>query len=99
KVIIVTGGAKGIGLGICKVLAGEGAIPFIIGRSEEDNLVAVKEIESMGGQAKHTTAELTKPADCERAVKQVIAQFGRIDGVVNNAGVRSEERRVGEECR
>ena len=87
KVIIVTGGAKGIGLGICKVLAGEGAIPFIVGRSEEDNTAAVKEIESMGGQARHTTAELTKPADCERAVKQVIAQFGRIDGVVNNAGV------------
>jgi L-fucose dehydrogenase len=87
KVIIVTGGAKGIGLGICKVLAAEGAIPFIIGRSEEDNIAAVKEIESAGGQAKHTTAELTKPADCERAVKQVITQFGRIDGVVNNAGV------------
>jgi len=87
KVIIVTGGAKGIGLGICKVLAGEGAIPFIIGRSEGDNIAAVKEIEAMGGEAKHTTAELTKPAECERAVKQVIAQFGRIDGVVNNAGV------------
>jgi len=87
KVIIVTGGAKGIGLGICKVLAGEGAIPFIIGRSEGDNIAAVKEIEAMGGEAKHTTAELTKPAECERAVKQVIAQFDRIDGVVNNAGV------------
>jgi len=87
KVIIVTGGAKGIGLGICKVLAGEGAIPFIIGRSEGDNIAAVKEIEAMGGEAKHTTAELTKPAECERAVKQLIAQFGRIDGVVNNAGV------------
>jgi L-fucose dehydrogenase len=74
KVVIVTGGAKGIGLGICKVLATEGAIPFIIGRSEEDNIAAVKEIESMGGQAKHTTAELTEPADCESAVKQLIAQ-------------------------
>ena len=87
KVIIVTGGAKGIGLGICKVLAAEGAIPFIIGRKTEDNIAAVHEIELAGGQAKFVTAELTNPSDCEMAVKQVIAEFGRIDGVINNAGV------------
>ena len=87
KVIIVTGGAKGIGFGISKVLAAEGAIPFIIGRSEEDNISAVKEITSSGGQARYTTAELTNPAECENAVKQVITEFNRIDGVVNNAGV------------
>ena len=87
KVIIVTGGAKGIGFGISKVLAGEGAIPFIIGRSEADNNAAVKAIEAAGGQAKCVTAELTDPEDCKRAVQQVIAEFGRIEGVVNNAGV------------
>jgi L-fucose dehydrogenase len=87
KVIIVSGGAKGIGLGISKVLASEGAIPFIIGRSTEDNLAAVKEIEKMGGQAKCVTAELTNPSECEKAVKQVIAEFGQIDGLINNAGV------------
>ena len=87
KVIIVTGGAKGIGLGISKVLAAEGAIPFIVGRNEADNIAAVKEIETAGGQAKYVTAELIKPGDCEQAVQQVIAIFGRIDGVVNNAGV------------
>ena len=87
KVIIVSGGAKGIGLGISKVLAAEGAIPFIIGRSTEDNLAAVKEIKKMGGQAKCVTAELTNPSECEKAVKQVIAEFGHIDGLINNAGV------------
>lgn len=87
KVIIVTGGAKGIGLGISKVLAGEGAIPFIIGRSEADNMEAVKAIEATGGQAKYVTAELTNPTDCAMAVQQVITQCGRIEGVVNNAGV------------
>lgn len=87
KVIIVTGGAKGIGFGISKVLAAEGAIPFIIGRNEEDNKAAVKEITGAGGRADSTVAELTKPGDCERAVKQVIAQYKKIDGVVNNAGV------------
>lgn len=87
KIIIVTGGAKGIGLGISKVLAVEGAIPFIIGRSEEDNKTAVKEINDVGGRAQYVTAELTHPAECEKAVKHIIATCGKIDGVVNNAGV------------
>jgi L-fucose dehydrogenase len=87
KIIIVTGGAKGIGLGICKVLVSEGAIPFIIGRNEADNLKAVREIEALGGSAKYTQAELTNPGDCEKAIKQVVAECGRIDGLINNAGV------------
>ena len=68
-------------------MAGEGAIPFIIGRNEADNRAAVNEIEAAGGQAICVTAELTDPEDCKRAVEQVIAKFGRIEGVVNNAGV------------
>lgn len=87
KSIIVTGGAKGIGLGICKVLAIEGAIPFIIGRSEVDNEAAVTEIQSFNGKAHYITAELTNPTDCERAVNEVLAIAGSIDGLVNNAGV------------
>jgi len=87
KIIIVTGGAKGIGLGICKVLASEGAIPVIIGRNQKDNQIAVEEIEAIGGKTTSIIAELTKPQDCENAVKQVIAKYGRIDGLINNAGV------------
>ena len=87
KIIIVTGGAKGIGLGICKVLAAEGAIPVIIGRREDDNTKAVREIEALGFSAKSVQAELTKPEDCEKAIAQVIEDCGRIDGLVNNAGV------------
>jgi L-fucose dehydrogenase len=87
KVIVVTGGAKGIGLGICKVLALEGAIPVIIGRKEADNLKAIKEIEALGYTAFGVQAELSRPEDCEKAIQQVIEQCGRIDGLVNNAGV------------
>ena len=86
KVIIVTGGAKGIGEGIVKVLAAEGAIPVIIGRNEKDNLDTVAAIEATGGKCAQVPAELMQPAACENAVKAVIAKFGRIDGVVNNAG-------------
>src|SRR5688500_11068477 len=87
KVIIVTGGAKGIGEGIVKVLANERAIPVIVGRSQEDNQKLVREITSNGGKVYEIVAELTKPEECEMAVKSVIQMFGRIDGVVNNAGV------------
>jgi L-fucose dehydrogenase len=87
KVIIVTGGARGIGEGIVKILAKEGAIPVIVGRSEEDNLKCVQAVETAGGKAAQVVAELTEPAACEKSVKAVIAQFGRIDGLVNNAGV------------
>lgn len=86
KVVIVTGGAKGIGLGICKILATEGAIPVIIGRKEVDNLKAVKEIKDLGYTAIGVQAELSDPDDCKKAIQEVIAQCGRIDGLVNNAG-------------
>ena len=87
KVIIVTGGAKGIGLGIAEVLATEGAVVAIVGRSQADNQKAVDEIITKGGKAWQVEAELSNPDESEKAVKAVIEKFGRIDGLVNNAGV------------
>jgi len=84
KIIIVSGGAKGIGEGIVRVLAAERAIPVIIGRNEQDNLKAVNEI---GGKVSQIVGELTDPAACKNAIKVVIEKYGRIDGLVNNAGV------------
>lgn len=87
KVIIVTGGAKGIGEGIVQVLAAEGAIPVVIGRNETDNLKVVNQINANGGQSFQVVAELSEPEASAKAVAAVIAKFGRIDGLVNNAGV------------
>jgi NAD(P)-dependent dehydrogenase (short-subunit alcohol dehydrogenase family) len=87
KVVIVTGGAKGIGEGIVRVLAKEGAIPVIIGRSEEDNITLADELKSQDLEAFQIVAELTEPAACEYAIKAVITEYGRIDGLINNAGV------------
>ncbi|MBA4167993.1 MAG: SDR family oxidoreductase [Chitinophagaceae bacterium] len=87
KVIIVTGGAKGIGLGIVRALATEGALPVILGRSEEDNLNIIEELSDAGSTAFQVTAELTSPAECRKAVQQIIEMTGRIDGLVNNAGL------------
>src|SRR5687768_7242920 len=86
KIIIVTGGAKGIGEAIAKILANEGAVPVIVGRKEEDNNATVKEIENSGGKAFGVKAELSVPEECNNAVKKTIEKFGRIDGLVNNAG-------------
>lgn len=87
KVIIVTGGSKGIGNGICNVLAQEGAIPVIVGRTESDVVEAVKKIKDNGGKAFFAIAELTHKDECKNAIDTVIEEFGRIDGLVNNAGV------------
>jgi len=87
KVIIVSGGAKGIGAGIATVLSAEGALPVIVGRNEKDNKEMVKSIEDNSGKAFQIVAELSQPAQCASAVQAVIAKFGRIDGLVNNAGV------------
>ena len=87
KVIIVTGGAKGIGAGIVKVLAAEGAIPVVVGRNEEDNLKLIAEIEAGGGRGSQIVAELTQPMECENVIRQTIKKWGRIDALVNNAGV------------
>ena len=87
KVIIVTGGAKGIGEGIVQVLAAEGAIPVVIGRNETDNLKVVNQIIADGGQSFQVVAELSEPEASAKAVAAVVAKFGRIDGLVNNAGV------------
>jgi L-fucose dehydrogenase len=84
KIIVVSGGAKGIGEGIVKVLASEGAVPVIVGRNETDNRRTLEAIENKGLAV---TAELTQPEAAGHAIETVMQKYGRIDGLVNNAGV------------
>lgn len=87
KVIVVTGGDKGIGRAIAQVLAQEGALPFIISRKEKDCKSCIAAIESEGGRADYAIAELTDLTQCKDAIEKLMQRHGRIDGVVNNAGV------------
>ncbi|OIQ38414.1 MAG: short-chain dehydrogenase [Bacteroidetes bacterium MedPE-SWsnd-G1] len=87
KVIIVTGGSKGIGLGITEALLKEGAIPAIISRNKESIDEVVSEAKGNEQKIFSVIAELTDPEQCKDAVASVTEKFGRIDGVVNNAGV------------
>ena len=87
KIVIVTGGARGIGEGIVRVLSEEGAVVAIVGRNQDDNLKLQNELEKSGSDLISVEAELSDPAACEKAVKTVVSKYGRIDGLVNNAGV------------
>lgn len=87
KVIIVTGGSKGVGFGICEQLIKEGALPVIVGRNKTTILQAIKTLETSGVKVGHAYAELTDPEACRNAVEQIEQQYGIIDGLVNNAGV------------
>jgi len=76
KVIVISGGASGIGEGIANVLFEEGAIVAIIDINESKN----KNIYSV-------IADLNDPNQCKTAIETVVSKFGKIDGLVNNAGV------------
>ena len=86
KVVIVTGGASGIGAAISLSLAHEGAIPVVFGKSpltpEFDQA-----LKSLQPRFMFVQLELSDDAACGAAVAGVVAQFGHIDGLVNNAGI------------
>lgn len=86
KVIIVTGGAKGIGAGIVRACAAEGAVPVIVGRDVHAAQDLQKEIRTGGGRCGVITVELSTAESCEHSVSKTISEFGQLDGLVNNAG-------------
>lgn len=87
RVILITGGGRGIGAAIARVIAAEGGIAAIVSREPRENAAVVRGILDAGGRAMSVTAELTEAEQCERAVREVVEQLGRVDGLVNNAGV------------
>ena len=87
-VALVTGGSRGIGAGIAKRLASEGATVAVnYARSEGAAKDVVGTIEAAGGRAAAFKADVSDEADAARLVAEVVAAFGRIDVLVNNAGV------------
>lgn len=87
KVFIVTGGAKGIGAAISKTIAAEGGIVVIAGRNKADNQSIVDEIIKAGGKASYVTGELASPETCSEVIDFTVEKYGRIDGLINNAGI------------
>ena len=87
KVVIVTGGAKGIGEGIVRSFAAENATVVIVNRSGGEGEELRDELNKSGGKASFVKADLVDPLQCKKAVEETLEQFGRIDVLVNNAGI------------
>ena len=86
KVVIVTGGAKGIGAAMVKYCAAEGAIPVIVGRDAKTGGELRHELARGGAQCGLITTELAVAENCAKAVEQTVKEFGPVYGLVNNAG-------------
>ncbi len=90
KVVLVTGGAKGIGAAIARGAAGEGAIPVIVDRDENATQKLCEELRSNGAKCEQIKADLCSAADCAKAVEETLRKCGRLDALVNNAGVNDK---------
>ncbi len=91
KVAIVTGGTRGIGLAIARLLAEDGASVVVSGRDAARLEAAVKDLESLGAPAMAVAADAAKREDADRLVEATRERFGRLDVLVNNAGIMRDQ--------
>lgn len=87
KVAFITGGAAGIGKEIAMTLAKEGANCVICDVNEEQLKQTAAEIEALGVKTLPLVLNVTSMADCEEAVNKIIDKFGKVDILINNAGI------------
>ena len=86
KTVLVTGGSDGLGRALCHRLVAEGATVAFCGRDAERIVATRSSLEAAGGDVLGVSADVTKPEDIARFVEAALDRWGRIDGVVNNAG-------------
>lgn len=87
KIVIVSGGGSGIGQSIVEAFAEEGAIPIIVDRAVAKSLGVQKRLQSLGKESMVIEANLELDIDCKKVINETIARYGKIDCLVNNAGV------------
>jgi L-fucose dehydrogenase len=90
KVVLVTGGAKGIGAAIIKACAQEGSTAIAVDRDVQAGQQLHGELSAPGVQTSFIAMDLSSPGNCEAVVQQTVARFGHIDALVNNAGVNDK---------
>ena len=87
KVVLVTGGSTGIGAAVVRAFAAQGALVAIGCRANRASADAIaREIGEAGGGALVVEGDVAKNEDCRRIVERTVAHFGRLDGLINNAG-------------
>jgi NAD(P)-dependent dehydrogenase (short-subunit alcohol dehydrogenase family) len=94
KKVIVTGGASGIGRAAVRLFAEEGASVAIFDRDELEGQTLADEIKSQGGDALFVSIDVSLADECARAVRKVIDAFGKVDVLVNNAGIISRTNAI-----
>src|SRR5215813_2748390 len=89
KVVVITGASSGLGESAARLLAARGA-KVVLGARRKDRIDAlVKDITARGGAAIGFATDVTKRSDVEALVKGALDKYGRVDVIVNNAGVAS----------
>jgi 3-oxoacyl-[acyl-carrier protein] reductase len=91
RTAIVTGGSRGIGLAIARVLAEDGAAVVVSGRDAARLDAAAKDLEASGAAVLAVAADAARREDAERLVEAARGRFGRIDILVNNAGITRDQ--------
>lgn len=86
-VVIVTGASRGLGAAVARWLAKVGAAVTLVARSDENLQQVAEDVHRLGGSAQVAAADVCDLRACRSAVETTLAQFGRIDALVNNAGV------------
>jgi NAD(P)-dependent dehydrogenase (short-subunit alcohol dehydrogenase family) len=86
KVVLITGGTDGLGAALADRLVEEGARVAVCGRDPRRLAVTERRLRDAGGDALAVQADVTRPADLERFVNGTVDRWGRLDGLVNNAG-------------
>jgi len=94
QVAVVTGGAAGIGQAIASVLAENGARVVIVDVDRERAQSTVSEISAKGGSCAEMSADVANPAQMAEVSEQVLSRFGRLDILINNAGINTRRDRV-----
>jgi len=92
KVVIITGGALGIGRETCLLLAKEGAKVAITDVLEKEGKKLAEEIKLSGGTAKFWHLDVSKESEVERVLASVVKEYGKIDSIVNNAGIAGADK-------
>ena len=87
KVVVITGGARGLGLLLARELAAKGANLVICSRNAEQIEVAEQELRRMGSIVLGLKADVSDQRDAARVIEATVSQFGKIDVLINNAGV------------
>src|SRR5918997_3296610 len=96
KVALITGASQGLGRALALAFAREGARVVVNARSEESLRPIAEEVEGAGAEVLAVAADVSEGGDVERLVRETVGRFGRIDVLVNNAGLLGPRVAIGE---